>query len=194
MLDLDLSCATGGSAEIDRLEGELVLADARLLGIRTGDPSACLETASLAGGGAYLEQEPLGDGRVRWRATVVRPQHADARVYRLGIHVIEARHEKLFGVWSLDFAPGARVRRGTLEVDLRDRSARAEIDAQAAPAGTCCSTRMLARFSANAVWWQLNPIEQLKVESTLSFDRSADGTVVVTRAMATPRFQALSAP
>ncbi|HEX9671074.1 MAG TPA: hypothetical protein VGC93_16525 [Thermoanaerobaculia bacterium] len=192
-LDLDLGCAPGERIEIRHLEGDVLLSEVRLLGARTGDPRTCLETAPLATGVAYLEQEVEG-ARVRLRATVVRPRRAGERIYRLGFHVIDPAQGALFGVWSLDFPPGEPLRRGTLELDLRDRSARAELDGRAAPIVFGSLDTGAGSFEADAVWWQLNPTAQLEIAPMLWFERTAGGTVAVLRAGATPRLKVLPAP
>jgi hypothetical protein len=193
LLDLDLACLSGGRTAVDLLAGDGILSEVRLLTARTGDPKACLETARLPSGGAYLEQE-VADGRVRLRATLVRPEHAGERTYRLGFHVIDPAEQALFGVWSLDFPPGARVRRGTLELDLRDRSVRGEVDGRPADVPSGRFDVDAGSFQADAVWWQLNPNEQIEVQPALWFQRTPGGTVAVTRASPGPSFTALADP
>ena len=193
LLDLDLGCAPDERIEIRHLEGEVLLSEVRLLAARTGDPRACLETTPLATGVAYFEQEMEG-GRVRLRAAVVRPRGAGERVYRLAYHIIDPAQGVLFGVWSLDFPPGEPLRRGTLELDLRDRSARAELDGRAAPVVFGSLDTGAGSFEADAVWWQLYPTAQLELARMLWFERNAGGTVTVLRAGATPRLKVLPAP
>ncbi len=193
LLDLDLACLSGKRTAVDLLAGDGILSEVRLLTARTGDPKACLETASLPAGGAYLEQEVV-DGRVRLGVTLVRPENAGVRTYRLGLHVVDPGAQALFGVWSLDFPPGPRVRRGTLELDLRDRSVRGEIDGRTVTVDSARFDVEAGSFQADAVWWQLNPTEQIEIQPTLWFQRTPDGKVAVTRASAGPSFTALADP
>lgn len=193
LLDIDIECVTGGRIGIGHQTGEVILSDVRLLGTATGRRGVCLERAPLPTGVALLEQEDLGDGRIRLRAALLRPERAGERAYRLGLHVIEVAQGKLFGVWSLDFSPQKRIQRGSLELDLRDRSSRGELDGRRVDLEIVRLDTDVGSFEADAVWWQSNPREQLQIEPMLWFQR--DGKAVqVTKAVPMARIEVLSVP
>jgi hypothetical protein len=194
LLDLDLRCAAGGRILIGHGAGEVILSDVRVLRTAPGRRGVCLQTAPLTTGAAYLEEDDLGGGRIRLRAVLLRPENAGARAYRLGLHVIEASQGKLFGVWSLDFPLDERVRHGSLELDLRDRSSRGEIDGHPVNLSAGNFDHEEGSFEADAVWWQFNPLEQLRIEPVLWFQRRGDGAVRLTRAVREARLEVLSAP
>lgn len=185
LLDVDLGCVAGRRLGIGRAGGDVILSDVRSLRTVTGKPGACLETVPLPTGVAYVEQDDLGLGRVRLRSALLRPEGAGERRYRLAYHVIELNRGAPFGVWSLDFPRHPRVQHGSLEIDLRDRSARGEIDGR--PAGLTFSHPQLDTgfFEADMVWWQFEPHDQLQVYSMLWFRREEEKvwlTAVVPRA------------
>ncbi|HEX7184324.1 MAG TPA: hypothetical protein VF756_21020 [Thermoanaerobaculia bacterium] len=193
LLDVDLSCAADGRIGMAHAVGEVILADVQVLGAVTGQAGRCLERAPLRTGAAYLEQEVLDEGRVRLDAVVVRPQSSGENVYRLGFHVIDPRQQKLFGVWSLDFPPGERVRHGSLELDLRDRSSRGALDGRPVDLQVTSLDTGAGSFEADAVWWQVNPVEQLLVEPMLWFERSEDGAVEMKKSVPVARLRVLPA-
>jgi len=191
LLDIDLGCAAGRRIGIDHTAGEVILADVQILRTVTGRPGVCLEKAPLPTGVAYLEQDDLGDGRIRLRAAVLRPEKAGERAYRLGLHVIEVAQGKLFGVWSLDFPPQERVQHGSMELDLRDRSARGTMDGHPTALEAGNFALDTGSFEVDAVWWQFNPLEQLQVEGMLWFQRDGKGAARVTRALPAARLEIL---
>lgn len=193
LLDLDLSCARDGRVGVAHAAGEVILADIQVLGAATGEAGTCLERVPLRTGAAYLEQEVVDGGRVRLDAVVVRPQASGEEIYRLGFHIIDPRQRKLFGVWSLDFPPGERVRRGSLELDLRDRSSRGALEGRPVDLEVTSQETGAGVFEADAVWWRLNPVEQLLVEPMLWFERSEEGAVEVTRSIPAARLRVLPA-
>ena len=192
LVDLDLRCAAGGRFVIGHTDGEVILSDVRLLRTAPGHPGVCLQTVPLATGVAYLQEDDLGSGRIRLRAALLRPENAGARAYRLGLHVIESNQGKLFGVWSLDFPADLRVRHGSLELDLRDRSSRGEIDGRPVSLSSGNFDQEAGAFEGDAVWWQFNPLEQLKIEPMLWFRRRANGEAQVTRAVPAAQLEVLS--
>ena len=194
LLDFDLRCVSGGQIGITRGAGDVVLSDVRVLGTVTGRPGVCLERAALPTGLAYLEQENPGDGRIRLRAAVLRPQGTGAHHYRLGLHVVEVSLGKLFGVWSLDFPTDERVQHGSLEIDLRNRSSRGEIDGRPVEVATSSFDHEAGSFEADAVWWQFDPLAQLGIEPMLWFERDGQGAVRVNRDAPGARIEVLSAP
>jgi hypothetical protein len=194
LVDVDLGCVAGGRIGIRHAAGDVVLSDVRVLRTVTGRPGACVERIPLPTGIAYFEQDDLGNGRVRLRAAVLRPQGAGERAYRLGLHVMELKEGKLFGVWSLDFPPDERVRRGSLELDLRDRSSHGEIDGRPVDLEISSFDHDAGSFEADAVWWQFNPLEQLRIERRLWFERTQQGSVRVTRAAPEAQLEVLAAP
>ncbi len=194
ILDFDLRCVPGGRMGLGHAAGNAVLAEVRVLGATTGQPGACLERAPLRTGAAYVEQEIQEDGRVRLDAALVRPEGSGERIYRLGLHIIDPAQQKLFGVWGLDFPPGQRVRHGSLQLDLRDRSSRGEVDGRPAELATGSYDVEAGSFEGDVVWWQLNPIEQLAIEPMLWFRRSRTGSAEVTRAIPVARVKVLPAP
>ena len=119
LLDLDLECLPGNRLAIDRSSGDVLLADVRVLRTATGTPGACLETSPLSTGAAYVEQDDLGKGRIRFRTALLRPEGEEQLPYRLGLKVFELSEGKLFGVWSLDFPLAPRVQHGTLTRSAR---------------------------------------------------------------------------
>jgi hypothetical protein len=125
---------------------------------------------------------------------VLRPEGAGERLYRLGLHVNEPFQEKLFGTRSLDFPPQPRVQHGTLEIDLRDRSSRGEIAGHPIQVEVSSFEHDAGSFSAAAVWWQFNPLEQLQIEPMLWFLRQRTGAVQVLKATPRARLQILTAP
>lgn len=194
LLDFDLRCFAGGLVRIGHAAGIAVLSDVRVLRTATGRPGACLERTALSSGLAYLEQDDLGDGRIRFRASVLRPEGAGERLYRLGLHVNEPFQGKVFGTWSLDFPPQPRVQHGTLEIDLRDRSSRGEIAGRPVQVEVSSFEHDAGSFAAAAVWWQFNPLEQLQIEPMLWFLRQRTGAVQVLKATPRARLQILTAP
>ncbi len=193
LVDIDLGCVADGRIRIDHAAGDIVLSDIRVLRTVTGRPGVCLERVPLPTGIVYFEQDDPGNGRVRLRAAVLRPESGGERAYRLGFHIIESKG-KHFGVWSLDFPLDQRVQHGSLEIDLRDRSSRGEIDGRPVDLEVTSFELDAGSFVAAAVWWQSNPQEQLRIEPMLWFERGDRGTVQVTRAVPEARLQILSAP
>jgi len=193
-LDIDLDCVADGRIVIAHAAGEAILSDVRVLRTDTGRPEACLERVPLPTGIAYLEQDDMGNGRIRLRATLLRPESAGERLYRLGLHVIEVNQGKLFGTWSLDFPAEPRVQRGSLELDLRNRSSRSEIDGRPVNLAVTSFDHDEGLFEADAVWWQFNPLEQLQIEPILWFERSGNGAVRTTRALPEARLEVLAVP
>ena len=179
LLDLDLGCLSGNRIEVSHAAGEAILADLRLLGTATGEPGECLETVPLPDGVASFEQKVLEGGeRVRLTASVLRPADATEDTHRLGLHVVSLEQHKLLGGWSLDFPPGARLRRGSLVIDLRDHAAQAEVDGQPATPLTGSFDNRPGSFKVDAVWWRL-PEEQLQTLPILWYRRAGDGSVAV---------------
>lgn len=193
LLDLDLGCIRTGQVEVDHVAGDALLADIQVLGAVTGKAGACVETAPLRAGALYLEQRIL-DGEVRFDAVLVRPEGSGDRIYRIGLHVIDPARRKLFGVWSLDFPPGERVHRGSLRLDLRDRSASAELDGRPAGLVTGSFDADTGSFEGDLVLWQLNPIEQILIEPMLWFRRSTAGPPEVTRSVPATPVRVLPSP
>lgn len=193
LLDLDLGCIPAKQVEVDLAAGDALLADVRVLGAATGEAGACVETAPLRAGAVYLEQRVLG-AEVTFDAVLVRPEGAGERIYRVGFHVIDPAQQKLFGVWSLDFPPGERARRGSLRLDLGDRSAGGELDGQPARLETGSFDVDSGSFKGDLVLWQLNPIDQLLVEPVLWFRRPAAGPPEVTRSVPAIPVRILAAP
>ena len=192
LLDLDLQCAADGRIAISHTAGEVMLSDVRILRTAMGRHGVCLETAPLPTGVAYLQQDDLGGGRIRLRAALLRPQNAGARTYRLGLHVIEGNQGKLFGVWSLDFPADERVRHGSLELDLRDRSSRGAIDGRPVDLALSTFDQDAGSFEGDAVWWQFNPLAQLQIARMLWFERDSNGKVRVMKAVPGTQLRVLS--
>ncbi|HWM90331.1 MAG TPA: hypothetical protein VN493_06150 [Thermoanaerobaculia bacterium] len=192
LVDLDLACAgAAGSGRfvVSHTEGDALLADVQVLGAVTGQAGACVETSPLPEGAAYVEQQILDGHRVRLDAVLLRPR-GEQRVYRLSYHIGEEKGGQ-FGVWSLDFQPGTRVQRGTLELDLGDRSAAGAIDGRPTAPETCCFDKQARSFEGGIAWWRLHPTEQLRVEPMLWFLRSGSGSVEVSRSLPVARLEIL---
>ncbi|HEX5719793.1 MAG TPA: hypothetical protein VF179_26800 [Thermoanaerobaculia bacterium] len=194
LLDVDLGCVAGGRMGITQGAGDVVLSEVRILAAVTGRPGVCLERVPLPTGMALIEQDDLGDGRIRLRTAVLRPQGAGEHHYRLGFHVIEVSLGKLFGVWSLDFAADEQVQHGSLEIDLRNRSSRGEIDGRPVDVGSSNFDHDAGSFEADAVWWQFNPLAQIEIERMLWFERDGHGAVWVSRAVPGAQIEVLAAP
>ncbi|MEA2560796.1 MAG: hypothetical protein QOH06_2300 [Acidobacteriota bacterium] len=193
LLDVDLGCIKDRRIAIGRSSGDILLADIRVLSAVTGTPGACLETSPLSTGAAYLEQDDLGSGRIRFRAAVLRPE-GDGRQppYRLGLHVFDLSQGNIFGVWGLDFPPGPRVQQGSLEIDLRDRSSRGEIGGLPVGIELTNAEQDTGSFEAQAVWWQFtNPVERLGLQRVLWFQRQPDGAVQVIKTIPAAPLQVL---
>lgn len=185
LVDIDLGCADAGQVVLDHADGDALLSDVQVLAERTGQEGACLETVPLRAGAAYVEQRLLDGNRVRFDAVLVRPQGAEPRTYRLGLHIAEARG-KGFGVWSLDFPPESRVQQGSLEIDLDDRSSKAELDGRPVRLETTTFETAEGTFEGALVWWRLNPNEQVRIHSVLWFKRSGHAPEVTRSVPATP--------
>lgn len=194
LLDVDLGCIAGRRIGIGHATGDVVLSDVRVLGTVTGRPGACLEKTPLPTGVAYLEQHDLGEGRIQFRAAVARAQDDEARRYRLGLHVIEVDQGKLFGVWALDFPPHPRIQHGSIELDLRDRSSKGEIDGRPVDLAVDRLDTDEGSFAVDAVWWQFDPLDQLLIHRMLWFQRHDYKSVRVTAAVPVARLEVLSAP
>jgi hypothetical protein len=191
LLDIDLGCVAGNRIGIGRSSGDVLLADVRVLRTVTGSPGECLETVPLSTGAAYVEQDDLGNGRIRFRTALLRPEGDGQRRYRLGLHAFELSQGKVFGVWSLDFPLHPRVQHGSLEIDLRDRSSRGAIDGNPAGIELTNAEHEAGTFEAQAVWWRFNPLEQLRIQSMLWFHRQHDGGVQVLKTVPAARLQVL---
>jgi hypothetical protein len=183
LLDIDLGCAAGNRIGIGRSSGDVLLADVRVLRTATGSPGECLETAPLSTGAAYLEQDDLGNGRIRFRTALLRPEGEEQVPYRLGLKVFELSEGKLFGVWSLDFPLAPRIQHGSLEIDLRDRSTRGTLNGHPAEIEITNAEHGAGSFEAQAVWWQFNPLERLRIQRMLWFHRRQDGKVQVIKTL-----------
>ena len=191
LLDLDVECVPGNRLTVGRSSGDVLLADVRVLRTATGTPGACLETSPLSSGAAYVEQDDLGKGRIRFRTALLRPEGDEQLPYRLGLKVFELSEGKLFGVWSFDFPLAPRVQHGTLEIDLRDRLTQGTLDGQPAKIEITNTEQDVGSFEAQAVWWQFNPVERLRLQRMLWFQRWQDGKVQVIKTIPAGRIQVL---
>lgn len=185
LVDVDLGCAGAGQIVLGHAGGDALLAEGKVLAESTGKKGACLETVPVKAGAVWVEQRLLDGNRVRFDALLVRPRASEPRVYRLGLHVAESRG-KSFGVWSLDFPPESQVQQGSMEIDLDDRSWKAEIDERPVRLETTSFETAEGTFEGALVWWRLLPNEQVRIHPALSFKRLG-GTPEVTRSVpATP--------
>ncbi len=193
LLDVDLGCIKGRRIALGRSSGDVLLADVRVLGAVTGTPGACLEASPLSTGAAYLEQDDLGSGRIRFRVALLRPE-GDGRQppYRLGLHVFDLSDGSIFGIWALDFPPGPRVQQGSLEIDLRDRSSRGALAGAPIEVELTNTEQDTGSFEAQAVWWQFtDPIERHGLHRVLWFQRQPGGAVQVIKTIPAPPLQIL---
>ena len=191
LLDMDLGCVPDGRIGIGRSSGDLLLADVRILRTATGSPGVCLETVPLSTGAAYVEQDDLGNGRVRFRTALLRPEGDGKQTYRLGLYFVEVSQSKRFGIWSLDHPLQPRVQHGSVEIDLGDRSSRGEIDGRPVPIELTHTEHDTGSFEASAVWWQFNHLEQLANERILWFLRQPDASIQILRQYPAARLEVL---
>jgi hypothetical protein len=181
LVDVDLGCVDAGPVILGPARGDALLADVRVLAEGTGQEGACLETIPVRAGAAYVEQRLLDGNRVRFDAVLVRPPGSEQRVYRLGLHTSETQG-KWFGVWSLDFPPERQVQRGSMEIDLDDRSSKAELDGRPVGLEATAFETAEGTFEGALVWWRLHPNEQIRIHPMLWF-KSSGAAPVVTRSV-----------
>jgi hypothetical protein len=192
LLDVDLRCAPEGERALRLVAGQAVLVDLRVLGSTTGDPAACFEATALPDGLAGYGQEVLADGRVGLSAFVVRPRASDLGAYRLGVHFVDVQRHRAAGGRSLDFPPGAPVRRGSLTLDLAGHATLAEVDGVPVTPSGDGPDREPGAFRASVIWFQL-PATMLENETVLWYRRGGDGKVTAS-AYRAPRYTILPPP
>ncbi|HYN20060.1 MAG TPA: hypothetical protein VE078_03795 [Thermoanaerobaculia bacterium] len=185
LVDIDLGCVGAGQVVLGHAGGDALLADVQVLAKSTGQQGACLETVPARAGAAYVEQRLLDGNRVRFDAVLVRPQGSEPCVYRLGLHIVESRG-KGFGIWSLDFPPESQVQQGSMEIDLDDRSWKADLDGRPVRLETSAFETAEGTFEGALVWWRLNPNEQVRIHPVLSFKSSGGTPEVIRSGPATP--------
>lgn len=194
LLDLDLECLPDPRVAFHRTPGDGLLADVRVLRTATGSPGTCFEHSALSSGAMFVEQSTLGYNRVQLRATLVRPEGDRDRPYRFGFHAFEQSQGKVLGVWTLDFPVAPRIQRGSVEIDLSDRSARGEIDGRLTPVEFTKLELDTGTFIGQAVWWALNPHELRQAQPILWFHRRDGGEVQIFQSAKSSRLQVIASP
>jgi hypothetical protein len=201
LLDLDLGCVPSGASRIvfRHRAGALFLrrwqATAADVPRRGG---GCLQTVPLQVGMGYVEQRVISPGQIEYAVTLLAPPGAGERTYRLGLHAVQEKTAKLYGVWSIDFAANTRVQEALLRLDLGRRTAQATADEPGAgdhPLRVEITSLIVDQgdFESDAVWWQFNPLKQVLIDPILWFSRH--GTAVeVTRTAAGGRMAILQVP
>jgi hypothetical protein len=194
LLDLDLDCLSEPRVALHRTPGDVLLADVRVLRRATGSPSTCFEHSALSSGAMFVEQSTLGYTQVQLRATLVRPEGDRDRPYRFGFHAFEQSQGKVLGVWTLDFPVAPRIQRGSVEIDLSDRSARGEIDGRVTAVEFTKLELDTGTFIGQAVWWALNPHELRQAQPILWFHRRDGGEVQIFKSLGASRLQVIASP
>jgi hypothetical protein len=170
----------------------ILVSEIKLLSTAPGRSRAGLELTRLDTGIAYVEQEIGAVPRIRYRATLLRPETAGKRFYTLGIFAANVASSHAYGAWSLEFAAGKRWQNGSLEIDLHDGQAHAEVDGRPAPAGVAMLDLVGGSFALSSVVWQGNPVAQVSVDNLLWFSRDLHGAIAITAS--SPRALTLISP
>ncbi|HVT14843.1 MAG TPA: hypothetical protein VHQ90_01515 [Thermoanaerobaculia bacterium] len=173
----------------------ILVSELKVLSTGPGRPRqspALTRLTRLEQGIVYVEQETGALPRITYRATLLTPEAAGKRFYTLGIFAASVATGHAYGAWSLEFAAGKRWQSGSLEIDLHDGQAHAEIDGRPVTAGAGMFDFAGGSFALSSVIWQGNPVVQVSVDNLLWFSRDLHGSIAIVTS--SPRALTLISP
>ena len=151
--------------------GDLIVYGMTALADISSDPALLMGATQRRDGVAFVSQSV--ESNLLTYDVILIPPLENISVYRLGLHLLDPRQDRYYGVWGLDFAPGSSWQRGQLRLDLSSRVAQGEVNGMAVPVDLGPFDIEVGDIDVQTAWWRLDVPSYLALYRSARFSRDA---------------------